>query len=308
VSYSLEANDALGNLAVFPADGPFEFVIGVLKVLYFNDFEGATDEGWTHSGVNDDWQRGAPQGKDNDPGQAYSGSQCWGTALGQGNSTGLYATDSRSLLSSPSIDCSNASNIRMSFQRVLHSEKGTYDQAQVYGDSQLLWENDLGADHHDTGWQSIDMDISAVADNNPSLNISFLLESDWSIEYAGWNIDDLLVYCLAPLPGNADQIQLTGTTQGTAGQSASWSLSLAPANAPYWLLYSMSNTGTSISGHAFDIGSPWFIADNGTTNTLGEATVNATLPPNSVGLTVYLEAAANLGGISDSNILTLQIQ
>jgi hypothetical protein len=70
----------------------------------------------------------------------------------------------------------------------------------------------------------------------------------------------------------------------------------------------MSNTGTSISGHAFDIGSPWFIADNGTTNTLGEATVNATLPPNSVGLTVYLEAAANLGGISDSNILTLQIQ
>ena len=152
------------------------------------------------------------------------------------------------------------------------------------------------------------MDISQYADNNAAVTVRFKLMSDGGLEFGGWNIDDFMLYTLGPVPGNQNSIQLSGTTNGTAGAGASWSLNNVPANAPYWLLYSLNSSGTIISGHNFDIGAPWSIGATGNANASGSAVITTTLPGNTSGLTVYLEAAASSSGVFDSNMLTLTIQ
>ena len=84
VKYHIEAFDSLGNSVRDPLSGDHQFVVGVRTVAYANDFEGATDEGWTHAqvAVQDDWQRGTPAGKSGsgwaDPNGAYGGFQVLG--------------------------------------------------------------------------------------------------------------------------------------------------------------------------------------------------------------------------------------
>jgi hypothetical protein len=72
VKYHITAYDAAGNNDDLPRDSEFGFVVGVETQIYFNDFEGATDEGWNHAQVatQDDWQRGAPAGQAEDPSSA----------------------------------------------------------------------------------------------------------------------------------------------------------------------------------------------------------------------------------------------
>ncbi len=310
VAYHIEMFDALGNDERHPDKGEHEFIVGVRNIIYFNDFEGATDEGWAHAQIatQDDWQRGAPQGQGGDPGSAYSGNNCWGNDLGPSGWNGLYQPNVNNYLDSPSFDCSGYTNVRMGFKRWLNVEESQYDSAHIRVEGTKIWENAYSGNHSDQSWTTVEYDISQYADNNNDVVVRFKLLSDGGLELGGWNIDDFMLYTLEPVPGNQNSIQLSGTTNGTAGSGASWTLNAAPGNAPYWLLYSMKTGGSVISGHQFDIGSPWFIGANGTTNAAGSATVNTTLPGNTAGLTIYLEAAASSGGVFDSNMLTLTIQ
>ena len=105
---------------------------------------------------------------------------------------------------------------------------------------------------------------------------------------------------------------LAGTGPGTAaaGSQVSYQISTAPANRPYYLAYSLNLNGSLVLGHSLDIGQPYTVVDQGTTDAAGTATVTRTLPAGAAGATVYLEAVGVTpqGELRDSPPLTLSIQ
>ncbi len=321
VDYYITATDGAGAQRYLPEGfGPgsswYSFLIGNTVRIYFNDFEGSGDEGWTHaygggtSNNHDDWQRGAPHGQAGDPSSAFSGTNVWGNDLGASGWNGEYQSDVNIRLVSPDIDCSGKTGVRLRYRRQLSVEDAAYDQAKLRVDGNVLWQNPTGSTHQDTGWTLHDLDISAEADNNSALVVRFELRSDGGLEYGGWNIDDFEVYSIAA-SNNQDYLMLEGPNGVNAGSAVTYTLTGAPAGVPWWLLYSMKNNGSTISGHDFDLGSPYNIIANGTTDALGAATHTATVPPSAAGLTVYVEGAAHDAGgsgmILDSNLMTLNI-
>ncbi|RMH03026.1 MAG: hypothetical protein D6702_07225 [Planctomycetota bacterium] len=320
VQYHIEAEDSVGNSVSSPRQGDYQFVVGVVTTIYFNDFEGATDEGWTHVLVatQDDWQRGAPQGKSGssygvgwqDPPAAYSGNKCWANDLGNPGWNGAYAANVQNRLVSPSIDCSGRVGVKLRFARWLSVEEGIYDQAQIKVNGVTMWANPSNSHITDTGWSVQEVDISSVADNNPAVEIRFTLKSDGGLELGGWAIDDVELLTIEPVPGGTDTIVLSGDSQGVVGGTVSYTFSNAPALSPWWLVRSFNLNGQVFQGHAFDLGQPTTIVASGTTDAAGAGSwTSGPIPAAAAGRTVYLEVAAQSGGqFSDSNPLTLTIQ
>ena len=329
VDYYLQASDDQGNTHWIPettqaGDDVFSFLIGRLVTGYENDFEGLTDEGWTHGLVSteDDWQRGVPQGKSGqssrhqgtswyDPDSAFSGSLCWGNDLGNG-SNGSYSANVSNWLESPPIDCTGKTNTHLVFQRWLSVEGAAYDQARILVNGTMVWENPVGFtgdSFHvlDAYWRQQTYDISAIADNNPSVVVRFELTSDSKMELGGWAIDDVKLVSLQPSPG-IDSILLTGPTSAPAGTSVTYDFSNAPANASYYLLRSSNLNGSILLGQPFDIGSPIKVVSSGTTDPAGNGSVTGTIPAAASGKTLYLEVGVDDGGVGyDSNPITLTI-
>lgn len=321
VDYYITATDGAGSQRYLPegfgaGSSWYSFLVGNTVRIYFNDFEGSGDEGWTHvygggtSNNHDDWQRGAPHGQAGDPSSAFSGTKIWGNDLGASGWNGEYQSNVNIRLHSPAIDCTGHTGVRLRYRRQLSVEDATYDQARLRVAGSVEWENPTGTTHQDTGWTLHDLDISALADNNPSVVVRFELRSDGGLEYGGWNIDDFEIYSVAA-SNNQDYLLLDGPNGVNAGSSVTYTVTGAPAGKPWWLLYSTKNTGTTINGHDFDLGSPYNIVANGITDALGSASHTATVPPSASGLTVYVEAAAHDAGgsgmILDSNLMTLEI-
>ena len=332
VEYYIHATDSQGNKGWYPetswpGDDTYSFAVGVIRTVYFNDFEGWADEGWTHGMVKteDDWQRGAPAGASGtsqrhdgtswyDPGAAFSGALCWGNDLGNAGNNGAYSSFTENWLQSPVMDCSNASNTKLLFQRWLNVEGAPFDSARVLVNGNVVWENPVGYSGEkfnilDASWRQQTLDISQWADGNPSVVVRFELLSDNIMELGGWNIDDFRVISL---DGSTlhDTIQLTGPSNLNVGSTGTWTLSQAPPNSRYWLLWSISNAGSSVNGHALDLGTPIKVAETGTTDATGSASITSPpMPLSAAGMSLWLEAAAKKSGaIYDSNIIPLGIQ
>lgn len=285
----------------------YRFVVGVYNRIYFNDFEGATDEGWNHQQIatQDDWQRGMPAGKVEDPGSAFSGNQCWGNDLGPSGFNGSYASNVNNYLESPSIDCSGQTGVKLRFARWLTVEEGQYDHAEIRVNGQVVWENPFNGNIIDNTWSIQDIDVSAIADNQAAVDVRFSLESDAGLEFGGWNLDDFELYTLEPVGGGS--MTLSGTSMVNAGGSATFDLDDATPSQTWYLIYSFSNAGSTIFGTPFEVGLPWALLYTGTTDTQGEASHTLTVPANGSGLTVYFEAATNAGSIENSNLHTLVV-
>ncbi len=310
----------------YPGDDQFDFVVGVVHQVYFNDFEGANNEGWTSKATagSNDWERGQPQGRSGvssrhlgsswyDPDAAYSGLNCWGNDLGTGGSNGSYAANSTNSLESPSIDCSGMTNTKLQFQRWLNVEGAPYDAARVLVNGNVVWVNPVGFSGEtfhilDSSWRQQTLDISQWADNNPSVKIRFELESDHAMELGGWNIDDVELISLRPVQAT-DTILLSGPTSGSVGSTLDYTIANAPANAAWYLLYGFSLGGTIHQGHQFDLSQPATILHQGTTDGSGAASyTSAPLPSGASGMTIHLEVAAFDGlDFHDSNVVTLVV-
>ena len=311
VSYRLEATDSLGNTLADPATGEHTFLVGIRDTLYFNNFDGTGDEGWTHAQVatQDDWQRGTPQGKVEDPSAAYSGARCWGNDLGGSGFNGAYQPNVNNHLDSPSIDCSGATGVHLRFRRWLSVETAVYDHAEIFVNGNLVWQNPNTGNLVDTAWQPIDLDISQWADGNPAVTVRFQLRSDGGLQFGGWNIDDFELYRLQSSSGSQDLLTLNGPTVGLPGSSLLFSVSGMEPGAPWWLAGGTSIAGSVVQGHVFDLGAPYQILGSGTADFLGNASKLVAVPSAASGLTVYVEAASTISGyLVDSNPLTIAIQ
>lgn len=204
ISYYISAADNNGRHADSPAGAPatvHSFLIGSLQTVFFEDFESGAI-GWTHGGTQDDWQLGTPQGLAEDPSSAYSGSNVYGNDLtGLGSDTGKYENFADNWLRSPSIDCTDYQDCKLSLQRWLAVERHNnyaWDRASLHVNGTQVWESPSAAHMIETAWAFQEIDISAIADGNPAVQIEFQLHSDVSLTFGGWNVDDVELIGIGP--------------------------------------------------------------------------------------------------------------
>ncbi len=183
IDFTIQVNSAQGSI-----EQSFYDYVGHFDTVYVNDMESGS-AGWSHGGTLDDWQLGQPTGASlADAATAHSGTNVWGNNL-----NGSYSANAANYLQSPIINCGNLSQAKLRFYRWLSSEKGIYDQARILVNGTEVWTNDLDYDQIDRGWTYQDIDISALADGNPSVTIRFELQSDVGLQLGGWNIDDVAI-------------------------------------------------------------------------------------------------------------------
>ena len=171
-------------------------------VIYANDFETSV-EGWTHgyAGSRDDWTWGSFGSLLGfiDPLQASSGSKAWGNDLTQDGSNCIYANRANNWLKSPVIDCTGRAGVHLRFKRWLSVEESTYDVAKILVNGTEVWCNPAQENLVDNSWVTMLYDLSALADNNPAVQVSFTLTSDDGLQFGGWAIDDFELIAPADL-------------------------------------------------------------------------------------------------------------
>ncbi len=166
-------------------------------VIYFNDFEGLSDDGWTHGFTRkkDDWMRGAfPADGDpqHDPMTPYSGTKMWGNNLVK---TGNYSNELSNYLVSPIIDCSPYDRVLLMFQRYSTVEESRYDQMTIRVNGTEIWRNPFEGHLIDTDWVPCVYDITdAIAADPANVQVTFTLTSDEGLQFGGWNIDDFMLF------------------------------------------------------------------------------------------------------------------
>lgn len=197
-AYASELVSKLSTIA-----GPVQAVRdgSVNDVLFADDFE--TDRGWSHgaSSGSDNWVRATPAGKSApnggpDPSTAVSGTKAWCTA--NGPTSGAYSRNASMWLASPKVDCRSASNVRLKFSRWLNVERSSRDRADIEirtasSGWTRVWRNPNSVDVLDTSWSVFELDVSAVAAGQKDVQVRYILTSNGSREYTGWNIDDFVL-------------------------------------------------------------------------------------------------------------------
>ncbi|MCK6448332.1 MAG: hypothetical protein L6Q99_18240 [Planctomycetes bacterium] len=217
VEYYVQGFDANFQVGKFPAGAPtsaIKFFVGQENTVVAYDFE-ANNGSWTSGatqGTNDFQYSGTvgvniTNGESGDPTTpAVSGTRVWGNDLGVGNWNGAYSANLSDWLRSPALDCSGKTGVHLRFNRWLGVESGQYDQARVKVNGTTVWTNPTLTDLVDSSWVPMDLDISAIADNNPSVQIEFSMTSDVGVEFGGWTIDDVQIVSLScpscPAPSN----------------------------------------------------------------------------------------------------------
>lgn len=210
VRYKVELELSNGTKVTYPqnpADPLYQFYVGNVETLYFQDFENGLD-GWTVGGTNPsriDWEVGAPLGIGGDPKLAYSGTNVLGNDLGNSSTgDGLYRNRTDQWVESPEIDLGGNTNVRLQYYRWLGAEDAVYDPATISANGQVVWtnfkspnQNTDGVHHTDKEWRFHDVDLSPyIVDGK--VKLKFMIEADQGLALAGWNIDDVRIVMAGP--------------------------------------------------------------------------------------------------------------
>ncbi len=194
--YYFSAEGESSGVIYSPSDAPatvYTSLVGALVPVFVDSFD--LSPGWSTQGQ---WDFGQPTGGGGqhggpDPESGYTGNYVYGYNL-----NGDYPNDlPERHLTTPAMDCSGLSNLHLKFWRWLGVERAMYDHAYVRVSTDLLnwttvWENT--AEITDTSWIEMDLDISAVADNQPTVYLRWTMgETDPGWTYCGWNIDDIQI-------------------------------------------------------------------------------------------------------------------
>ena len=182
----------------------FQFLVGDRVVFFADNF--SFDQGWTGLGGSGEWTIGPAVGGsgsdgsggpdpdvDHSPG---SDNHVLGNDLNPGTggdyNSGLSTTY---WVTSPMFDCSGFTGVELRYYRWLGVESNSYDHAslQVHDGSDWVTVFENGSTNlNESSWSEQYHDLSAYADGNQDFQIRFGIGStDGSVQYCGWNIDDL---------------------------------------------------------------------------------------------------------------------
>jgi hypothetical protein len=295
---------------------------------FTEDFEGDVSR-WVIGGVNSSWEIATPsglgdnfdlimqekngEGKDPvdagnyDPQSAYSGVKCAGNDL---TVDGLYNASENSYLISPPVDCTALNNVQLSFWRYLNVEQN-YDEVYVeVTNDNVNWYSLVHPLYvQETEWTKITLDASAFAVGE-LVQFRWRLDSDSSVQYTGWNIDDVSIFALDCIPpSNLIASNITnssadlGWTENNNPPAASW-------NIEWGLSGFVQGEGTTVTGVSTNPYSltgltsvttyDWYVqADNGSlSNWVGPnmfTTLPDCIPPTNLIVTNLTQTSADLG-------------
>ncbi|MBN2445698.1 MAG: choice-of-anchor J domain-containing protein, partial [Phycisphaerae bacterium] len=295
-----------------------ELSVGVPQVVY--EWDLSTDPGWTTQGS---WAYGQPTGGGGaygspDPTSGYTGANVYGYNLAGDYTNSMAETH----LTTAAIDCSGLSDVHVTFWRWLGVEQPSYDHAYVRASNDgstwtTVWQNT--SEVADSSWNQMDIDISAVADNQSTVYLRWTMgatDSGWT--YCGWNIDDIQIVALGGEPPALNILLPDGTPDQMApGTPATFSVQIVNADETYvpgsGLLHYRYDGGTYqtaplalVSGNFFEAQLPaaycgetpeFYVSAQGD----GGSTVAS---PLSAPATVYSAVVGNLVTIIDDNFET----
>ncbi|MFC4809962.1 S8 family serine peptidase [Paenibacillus sp. GCM10023250] len=190
--YRVAAVDYSGNESAPSPEAAVE--VPNVVPLFADSFDGTSDNGWTHYGDTDDWQRGTPV-PPYGPKRPMSLPNAWGTNL-----TGNYPFQADYALVSPVIDLSEADNASVYFYNWYEIDYGAdFGRLELSADDGATWTELAAFTGRSTGgeWELFGYDLSAYAHQH--VQFRFRMESDFNYTYAGWFIDNFRVVT-APAP------------------------------------------------------------------------------------------------------------
>jgi hypothetical protein len=171
--------------------------VGGPQVVY--SFPMDADPNWATEGA---WGFGQPTGAgshNGDPSSGYTGINVYGYNL-----FGDYFNNmERYYLTTDALDLTGIVDTSLRFWRWLGVESSTWDHAGIEVSSDgtnwsSVWEH-AGATVSDSAWLRREYDISAVADDEPTVYIRWAMGTTDSVTtYPGWNIDDVEIWGVAP--------------------------------------------------------------------------------------------------------------
>ncbi|MCR9245380.1 MAG: hypothetical protein NXI31_10130 [bacterium] len=324
VSYYIEALHNGTNLIREPASGDHSYnVDGTFSTFWSDNFDGAS-MGWTSAQVQtqNDWQIGNPAGKGGtssgvawaDPQNAASGQNCYGNDLGNviGGTTwnGRYQPNVYNYTRSPIIDCTGKFGVTLRFNRWLTVEEGIYDQATILVNGVQVWQNPANGNLVDTAWTQVEYPLP-MADNNPSVQIEFRLQSDVGLHLGGWNIDDVELGEIIPLQLDATLEMLP--EQAVQGQQINIAITTNQAARPFILALGSDSGPTQFPNVPPILVGGNVISLPGFSNPLGlyNLAFNAPNVPTAMGITWYSQVVtldANSQIVTSNQFLNLFTQ
>ncbi|MEW6197685.1 MAG: S8 family serine peptidase [Planctomycetota bacterium] len=157
------------------------------------------DPGWAREAQ---WAFGKPTGGGGayggpDPTSGFTGNNVFGYNL-----NGDYTNSMPEYhLTTGALNCTRMTQVSLRFKRWLGVEASRYDHAYVRVSTNgttwnTAWQNP-DQETADASWQSQTIDISAYADNQPTVYLRWTMgTTDTSWTYCGWNLDDIEVWGL----------------------------------------------------------------------------------------------------------------
>lgn len=215
--------------------------------IFFDNFDNSGVSGWTSGAISgkNSWETGEPNGGygfsfypgniglvgNPDPYIDFTIDNTINYVYGQGlGSTSAfegisgYYNSSSDYLMSPVINCTDYYNTQLVFKRWANVEPN-YDEAYLEistdGTNWIVLEHELYP--QDEYWVTVNYDISSYADRQPSVYLRWRVESDESVFYSGWNIDDVTVTGIYS-PTNS----WTGKVSNSWSNPENWSSNIIP--------------------------------------------------------------------------------
>lgn len=200
--YTVAAQDYSGNESAKSAE--VSVTVHRPAIIFSDTFDQSTDNGWTHSGTKDEWERGKPQTPG--PAAAVSAPNVWGTDL---DST--YENGADYSLVSPVIDLRSTRNATLGFTHWYEIETN-YDSGsvEITTNGGTSW-TQLGRFSSSTlgkQWTPVSYNLDAYT--GQQIQIRFHLKTDNTLAKAGWYIDNVGVYSVNTPAGSSSAAVSSG--------------------------------------------------------------------------------------------------
>ncbi|MFD2611113.1 S8 family serine peptidase [Paenibacillus gansuensis] len=190
--YSVSSIDYSGNESS-KSDGVTMTVYGP-DILFEDSFDGPDDNGWTHSGKEDLWQRVSPAYPG--PSTAVSAPYAWASSPNR-----YYPSNADASLISPILDLTGRKEVALTFDQwyVIESYRD-FGIVEITNNGGKTWAQLAKYNNNVIGykWNSITYNLSKYA--GQKVQVRYRLTSDEGGNYEGWYLDNFKVFSSHVVP------------------------------------------------------------------------------------------------------------